>query len=164
VSRPQRELRVRELLRSLHDHEVEHIVFGAIALGFYGHVRATVDLDIVVRPGQENLGRVSDWLMELDAHLLLRPARRFGFRQRWELMKGANASVLTTLGQVDVVQRLPGLPDWGTLNGEGERYELGELMVVVVARATLIELKRARGSSQDLADIEAIELLERLDD
>jgi hypothetical protein len=164
VSRPQRELRLTELIKSLHDQEVEHVVFGAVALAFYGHVRATVDLDIVVRPTEQNLGRVSDWLVELDAHLLLRPARRFGARERWELVKGANASLLTSLGQVDVVQRLPGLPDWETLLADSEQYELGELTVAVVARTTLIELKRRRGSKLDLADIEAIELLDRLDE
>ena len=56
MTRPQRELRLTELLRSLHDHEVEHVVFGAVALGFYGHVRGTADLDIIVRPTEETCG------------------------------------------------------------------------------------------------------------
>jgi hypothetical protein len=164
VSRPQRELRLIELLRSLNDHGVEHLVFGAVALGFYGHVRATADLDIIVRPGEDNLRRVHDWLVELDAHLLLKPARRFGSRERWEMFKGADASVLTRLGQVDLVQRLPGLPDWDELVAESERYELEHISVAVIARSTLIELKRRRASAQDLADIEALELLDRLDE
>jgi hypothetical protein len=148
----------------LHRHQVEHVVFGAVALGFYGHVRATVDLDLIVRPDEQNLRRVHDWLVELDAHLLFRPARRFGSRERWEMLKGSNASVLTRLGQVDIVQRLPGLPEWERLVAESERYELGDITVAVLARSTLIELKRRRGSGQDMADIEAIELLDRLEE
>jgi hypothetical protein len=164
VSRPERELQLTELLRSLHDHKVEHLVFGAVALGFYGHVRATVDLDIVVRPTEENLRRLHDWLVEHDARLASQPSRRFGSRERWELFKGSNATVLTSLGQIDVVQRLPGLPAWEQLVVESERYQLDDLPVAVVARATLIGLKQRRASRQDLADIEAIELLERLDE
>jgi hypothetical protein len=87
VSAPQRELRLTELLHSLHRHRVDHVVFGAVALGFYGHVRATVDLALIVRPDEQNLRRVHDWLVALDAHLLLRPARRFGSREWREMLK-----------------------------------------------------------------------------
>jgi hypothetical protein len=164
VSAPQRELRLTELLHSLDGHRVEHVVVGAVALGFYGHVRATVDLDPIVRPDDQNLRRVHDWLVALDAHLLLRPARRFGSRERRAMLNGSNVSVLTRLGQVDIVQRLAGLPEWERLVAESERYELGDISVAVLARSTLIELKRRRGSGQDMADIEAIELLDRLEE
>jgi hypothetical protein len=164
VTRPERELRLTQLLRSLCDHGVEHVVFGAVALGFYGHVRATVDLDIIVRPTEANLRRVHDWLVELDTHLATRPARRFGARERWQMFKGENASVVTRLGQVDIVQQLPGMPGWDRLVAESERYELDGMTVAVIARSTLIELKRRRGSGLDLADIEAIRLLDRMDD
>ncbi len=162
MSRPQRELQLTELLRSLDDHEVEHVVFGAVALSFYGHVRATADLDIVVRPTDGNLRRVHDWLVELDAQLVTNPNRRFGPQERWKMLKGQSATVLTRLGQVDVVQHLPGLPDWDHLIADCERYELDGMSVAVIARATLVELKRRRASGLDLADVEAIRLLEGL--
>ncbi len=164
MSRPQRELQLTELLRSLDDHAVEHIVFGAVALSFYGHVRATADLDIVVRPTQTNLGRVHDWLVDLDAQLLSNPARHFGPRERWAMLKGENATVITRLGQVDIVQQLPGLPEWDGLIADCERYELDGMTVAVMARQTLIELKRRRASGLDLADIDAIELLDALEE
>jgi hypothetical protein len=78
--------------------------------------------------------------------------------------QSSSVSVLTRLGQVDIVQRLPGLPEWERLVAESERYELGDITVAVLARSTLIELKRRRGSGQDMADIEAIELLDRLEE
>lgn len=157
---PEQELRVLDLLRSLDEFKVEHVVFGAVALGFYGIVRATADLDVIVRPTDENLHRVHDWLVDIDTRLRLNPARIFGPRERWGMLKGKNATVATKLGQVDVVQQLPGLPEWTRLVAEAELYELdGGLTVTVIARHTLVELKRGRSSKQDLADIEAIELL-----
>jgi hypothetical protein len=69
---------------------------------------------------------------------------------------------MTPLGQVDVIQRLPGLPEWSQLIEEAEHYELEATIIPVINRATLINLKRQRGSHQDLADIETIERLAEL--
>jgi hypothetical protein len=138
------------------------MVTGAVAMTFYGYVRMTEDLDVIVDPDEENLDRVADWLISIEAVLKLNPKRPFGARERWGMKKGSGATVLTSLGQVDVVQRLPGLPDWPQLIAEAEVYEIEELHVPVINRNTLIELKRRRGSHLDLADIEAIERLEEV--
>ncbi len=153
---------LRGLLRGLHEHQVEYVVFGALAMTFYGYVRNSEDLDIVVAPDEENLTRVAEWLMSIDAVLKLNPERRFGVREGWGMQKGSNATVLTSLGQVDVVQRLEGLPEWPELVASAEVYEVEGQTVRVMNRSTLIELKRRRGSHQDLADIEAIERLAEL--
>lgn len=153
---------LRGLLRGLHEHQVEFVVTGALAMVFYGYVRNTEDLDIVVAPDQENLDRVTEWLISIEAVLKLNPQRQFGPRERWGLHKGSNATVLTSLGQIDVVQQLPGLPDWSTLVAEAEVYEVEGQTVRVMNRSTWAELKRRRGSPQDLADIDAIERLAEL--
>jgi hypothetical protein len=153
---------LRGLLRGLHEHEVDYVLFGAMAMLFYGYVRNTQDLDIVVNPSQENLNRVVQWRISLEATLKLNRARRFGPRERWGLHKGSTATVLTPLGQIDIVQRLPGLPEWPRLIEEAELYELEGMRVPVLNRQTLIDLKRRRGSNLDLADIDAIELLAEL--
>lgn len=69
---------------------------------------------------------------------------------------------MTSLGQVDVVQQLPGLPDWPTLVREAEVYEVEDQTVRVMNRSTWAELERRRASPQDLADIDAIERLAEL--
>lgn len=153
---------LRALLRGLAEHQVDYVLFGALAMLFYGYVRNSEDLDIVVAPDQENLNRVAEWLISIDAVLKLNPGRRFGPRKRRRVHKGANATVLTSLGQIDVVQRLPGLPEWPTLIAEAERFDVDGQTVPVMNRSTWMELKRQRGTLQDLADIEAIEQLDAL--
>jgi hypothetical protein len=153
---------LRRIVEGLHEYRIEYILFGAVAMLFYGHVRNTEDVDIVVRGGEENLGRLHDWLISIDAHLALRPARRFGPRERWNMLRGENATVVTNYGQLDIVQRLDGLPPFDRLLAESEVYEHEGMQVPVMNRRTLIELKRRRGSQQDLADAEAVELLDRL--
>lgn len=150
------------LLRGLHEHKVDYVVFGAMGMLFYGYVRNTEDLDIAVNPERENLDRVADWLTSMGATRKLNPARAFGPRERWGMQKGSNATVLTPLGQIDVVQRMDGLPEWSQLVAEAELYEIESMRVPVMNRSTLIELKRRRGSHLDLADIEAIQALGEL--
>jgi hypothetical protein len=141
---------------------VDYVVTGAVAMTFYGYVRLTEDLDVNVDPAEENLDRVAEWLISMKAVLKLNPRRTFVARERWAMKKGSNTTVLTSLGQVDIVQRLPGLPAWSQLVEEAEMYEIEDMRVPVINRKTLIELKRRRGSHLDLADIDAIESLEEL--
>jgi hypothetical protein len=48
----------RDLLAEFNAHGVEYLVVGAHALAAYGHVRATKDLDIWIRPDPPNASRV----------------------------------------------------------------------------------------------------------
>ena len=148
---------LRGLLRGLHSHGVKYLVSGAMAMVFYGYVRNTEDLDLIVDPDPENLDRVADWLTSAGATLRLNPMSSFGDRERTGLHRGAKVSVLTSLGQVDIDQQLPGLPEFGALMQQAELYETDGMQVPVLDRGTLIELKRSRGSFLDRADIEAIE-------
>lgn len=154
-----RELRVLDLLASLRAADIEFLVFGAVALAFYGHVRATQDLDVIVNPETRNLDRLAAWLAEHDARLALNPDRRFGDDEVAAVRRGANATLITDLGQLDVVQRLPGLAQWPVLRAAAEEYRIDDGTVWVIDRQTLLRRKRARGTTQDLADAEAIERL-----
>lgn len=154
-----RELRVLELLASLRAAEIDFLVFGAVALSFYGHVRATQDLDVIVDPAAPNLDRLTTWLIEHEARLALNPDRPFGDAEAAAVRQGANATLLTDLGQLDIVQRLPGLAAWPVLRAAAEEYRLDDGTVRVVDRQTLLRRKRDRATAQDLADAEAIERL-----
>jgi hypothetical protein len=48
----------RDLLAEFNAHEVEYLVVGGHALAAHGHVRATKDLDVWVRPTADNAPRV----------------------------------------------------------------------------------------------------------
>lgn len=153
------ELRLLDLLRSLDEADVEFLVFGAVALAFYGHVRATADLDIIVRPTTNNHDHLIEWLGQRDAHLALNPERPFGPHEAASVRRGANATLLLDLGQLDIVQHLPGLAPWDRLSAEAEEYDFEGILLRTIDRQTLIQRKRARGTPQDLADVAALERL-----
>ena len=59
----------KDLLSALNAHEVEYLVVGAHALAAHGHIRATKDLDVWVRPSADNAERVLRALAEFGAPL-----------------------------------------------------------------------------------------------
>jgi hypothetical protein len=120
-------------------------------------MRATADLDIVPDPDPENLDRLCNVLADLDARLTLRQTQRVGAAERSALRRGRNLTVTTTLGDLDVVQRLPGVPGFAALVESAETTTLGDVPLQVCSRTALIEMKRARASTQDLADVERLE-------
>lgn len=50
--------KVMQLLKALHEHEVEYVLVGGVAMNLLGLVRPTDDVDLFVRPTEENVGRL----------------------------------------------------------------------------------------------------------
>ena len=57
----------KELLLAFNAHNVEYLIVGAHALAAHGHVRATKDLDLWVRPDENNAKKVLRALSEFGA-------------------------------------------------------------------------------------------------
>ena len=55
----------KELLALLNSHDVEYIIVGGYALAFHGAPRFTGDLDVYVRPTDDNAARLLSALDEL---------------------------------------------------------------------------------------------------
>lgn len=144
------------LVRVLGDYGVGFVVIGGVAVAAHGYVRATEDLDLVPDPDRENLDRLGNALVALDARLAADPRREIGPAERRALYRGRNLTLSTRLGDVDVVQRLPGVPGYGPLVADAERVRLGTVDVAVCSRAHLVAMKAARGSAQDRADLERL--------
>jgi len=50
--------RTLRLFRALHDHDVDYVLVGGVALGVHGLLRTTEDIDLFVRPSAENVERL----------------------------------------------------------------------------------------------------------
>lgn len=53
-----------KLLKSLNENKVDFIVIGATAFPVYGYARATLDIDLFVRPEKENIRKLRGSLMD----------------------------------------------------------------------------------------------------
>jgi predicted nucleotidyltransferase len=54
----------KEFLRLLNSHQVEYLLIGGYAVGYYGYPRATADMDIWIATEPENAAKVVEVLQE----------------------------------------------------------------------------------------------------
>lgn len=140
----------KELLESFNAKNVEYVIVGAHALAHHGHIRATKDIDLYVRPSEENSRRV---MAALDA---------FGFGN-----VGLSAEDFQKPGQIiqlgyppvriDLVTSIEGV-SWEEADVGKSPGEYGREPVSFLGRAELIANKKAAGRPQDLADVDKLEL------
>ena len=144
------------LLRALVEGNVRFVVIGGIAVAAHAVIRATEDVDLVPDPDAGNLNDLCTVLTGLDARLLLNPQRSIDAGVRTALGQGRNVTVTTRLGDVDIVQRLPGVPSFAALDEDALDVEIFDVPFRVCSREHLIAMKRARGSSLDHADLQRL--------
>jgi hypothetical protein len=139
----------RELLLEFNAASVEYLVVGAHALAVYGHVRATKDLDVWIRPDSENADKVIAALTSFGAPLtellpedLTRPDTVFQIG-----IEPLRIDLLTSIDGVDFAEA------WI------DRFEsiFAGVPVNVISRRHLIKNKLSTNRLQDRADVEHLE-------
>ena len=138
----------RDLIAEFNAHNVEFLVVGAHALAAHGHVRATEDLDVWVRPEGENAKRVLDALRAFGAPLhdlsekdLTNPGVVFQIG-----VAPLRIDVLTAIDGVDFAEAWP----------SRLVAKFADQTIAVLSKEHLIKNKRATGQTQDLADVERL--------
>jgi hypothetical protein len=76
-------------------------------------------VNIVPEPSPPNLARLADTLVALDARLLRTVTGGIDADVRAALRHGRNLTVTTRAGDLDIVQRLPGVPSFDALHADG---------------------------------------------
>lgn len=139
----------RDLLAEFNAQGVEYVIVGAHALAAHGHVRATKDLDVWVRPAPENAARVLKALRVFGAPLhdlteadLVEPGLVFQIG-----VPPIRIDVLTAIDGVEFSEA------WSSRLVS----KFGDQTVAVLSKLHLIQNKRAAGRTQDLADVERLE-------
>jgi hypothetical protein len=143
----------RDLLAEFNARQVEFLLVGAHALAAHGHVRATQDLDLWVRPTPENATRVIEAL------------RAFGAPLHDLTEKDLSTpSLVFQIGvepiRIDVLTAIDGVrfeEAWA----DRMSSKFADQPVAVLSREHLIKNKLAAARTQDLADVEALKRKER---
>lgn len=141
----------KDILQALSDEKADFILVGAYALAFHGFPRATMDIDIWIKPSPEN------------ADATLHALKRFGAPLH-DLRKD-NLLTDDTIFQIGVAPRRIDI-----MTGvSGLRFEeafahavpvtIEGIAIRVLSLDDLILNKRASGRLKDLADAESLEKL-----
>jgi predicted nucleotidyltransferase len=144
----------RDLLVCLSDAQAEFMVIGGYAVAHHGHVRATKDIDVFVRPTADNATKVMRALEAFGAPL---GALHIGADDF------ASPGKVIQLGipplRIDLLTAATGLDFQQAIQTTG-RLEVDGRAIAVIGLEELLKNKRAAGRPQDLADVASLERLQ----
>ena len=150
---------LNELCAALERNGVRYALAGGHAVALHGAVRGTLDIDIVINWNHKNLRATEAALQELGMVSRLPITADEVFRFRDEYIRNRNLVAWNFYLPGDAARLVDIVI---TLDLKGKRRQTVRTLggpVHVLAIRDLIEMKRASGRPQDLADIEALEKL-----
>jgi len=136
---------------------VRFVLVGGLAVNAWGYLRATRDVDVVPDPAPENLERLEVVLSELGGKVEVGGKLLEGAAIRTFLRTGDRTLVATDLGQVDVLQGLPQVPPFSTLDEQAKAVDVDGLVFRVCSLEHLLEMKRSSSRPRDREDLEMLE-------
>jgi len=140
---------IEELLKSLNAHNVEFVIIGATAFPIHGYARATLDVDIFIRPEPKNAGRTLDAL------------RDFGYDTAVitvEDLLTRKVLIRQYLVETDIHPFVTGITfDHAWKNRIPGTF--GEEKVYYASLDDLIVMKESAGRPKDLEDLKVLKIL-----
>ena len=146
--------RLKEIFKSLQQHNVKYVVIGGIAAVLYGVPRATFDLDILIEATQENAQRMLDAFLDADLGTAT-------LTNSDEILAN-EITIFKDRVRVDVQISTPGI-DFASAWGKKQKMEYQGQAFYVVSLDDLIKSKRTAGRAVDLEDVRLLELPEDKD-
>jgi predicted nucleotidyltransferase len=138
----------REFLRLLGENEVEYLLIGGYAVGFYGYPRATSDIDIWVGRSRENAERV------------VRTLNAFGFAAGVtpELFEAEDALVRMGVPplRLEILTTISGVNFEEAYARRGV-HEIAGVPIQIISLEDLKANKAASGRKKDQADLDYLE-------
>lgn len=145
---------LRQLLLAFNAHNVEYLVVGGWAVGYYSEPRSTKDIDLFIRSGLKNSEAVFHALAEFGAPLAgVTPA---DFRDHPKSVFQLGFSPV----RADILQSIDGV-DFDEAWQKRVEFSLDGIKVHVISAEHLIQNKLQSGRLQDLADVEAVREAEK---
>jgi len=147
------------VLRTLTSGNVEFILIGGMAAIVHGSSRVTEDLDVVYSRSPENLNRLVTAMTPLKPYLRGAPP---GLPFLWDtrtLERGLNFTLVTSLGDVDLLGEIVGGGGYDDLRPHVVQIEVFGITCQCIGLDRLIVVKRATGRPKDLdvaAELESL--------
>ena len=149
------------LLTTLAAHDVEYVLIGGLAGALHGSPATTNDADICPRRSPDNLARLADALVDLDARVRTdtEPAgltfdRSAEFLEVVELL-----NTTTNAGDLDIAVTPIATGGYDDLAERAVRFDVDGVEVLVASLDDIIHSKRTAGRAKDLATLPVLEAL-----
>lgn len=138
----------KDFLRLLNSKQVEYLLVGGYAVGYYGYPRATADIDVWIAISEENADRVVAAL------------REFGFavpdlKPELFLQKGRVIRMGLPPVRIEVMTSVSGV-DFADCYARRIVADIDGIAVSLIDIADLKRNKKAAGRPKDLADLDQL--------
>jgi predicted nucleotidyltransferase len=137
----------RDIVILFADQGVEFVIVGAYALAFHGAPRASGDIDLFIRPSEENAARVFDALLQFGA-----PLASHGVEQTDFCQPGTVYQIGLPPRRIDILTEISGLGFDEAWQSRVE-VEVEQRSIHIIGREEFLKNKAASGRPKDLADL-----------
>jgi hypothetical protein len=150
---------VEMVCRALTGHRVRYALVGGYAVALHGAVRGTVDIDVVVDWNLETLQGAEEALRSLGlvSRLPVSAADVFNFRD--EFVTRRNLVAWNFYNPDDLSQQVDVVITYDLKGRRRQRIATTSGALFLLSLEDLVNMKKASGRPQDLADVEALEKL-----
>jgi len=140
----------RDLLRIFNTHKVKYLIVGAYAVIFYSEPRFTKDLDLWIKPDNENAKRAYGALKVFGA-----PLKNIS----WKTFTNKNLFYQVGIApvRVDIIMSL-GDADFDVAWEKRKKSKYADVSVNIIGIDELIRSKKAAKRKQDEMDLETLRL------
>jgi predicted nucleotidyltransferase len=139
---------MKDLLRLFDEHDVEYVLVGGFAVNYYGYVRTTQDIDLLILPVPENSSRVMAALADFGFSSA-------GIPQELFEQEGCAVHLGTEPNRIDLLTSLRGVMNQAVFEA-AQRIELEGVAVKIISLRHLVKAKRSSDRARDLADVEEL--------
>jgi hypothetical protein len=140
-------LRLEHVFHALNDASVDYLLVGGLASVLYGVPRTTVDIDIAVRPKEENISKA---IVALESIGLV-PDTKIP-----DEILGQGGVTFSNEREVDMITDLKGI-DFKTAWDRRKQIEYEGITLQVISREDLVAALKAVGRQKDLDDLKDLE-------
>ena len=155
-------IQVEQTLRLLIGQQIEFVIVGGVAVSAHGSSYLTFDLDVCYARTRENLKRLVAALAPYQPRPRDFPADLPFIWDESTLRQGANFTLTTGLGNIDLLGEVTGLGGYDRVFAASVVMTLYGMECRVLSLDALITAKRAAGRPKDLLVLPELEALREI--
>ncbi len=140
---------MKDLIEIMERHEVQYVLVGGFAVNFYGYIRTTQDVDVLVNPSSENARRMVNALDEFGFGSGGVPAEYFE-------TEGTAIHMGVEPNRIDLLTSLRGISNEEIFKRK-ERVKYEDIFLNLISLEDLLVCKKKSDRLKDLADADELE-------
>ncbi len=139
---------MRDFIGFLEKNRVKYVLVGGFAVNYYGYVRTTQDIDILIVPSRDNAARTMKALMEFGFG-------NAGIPQKCFETEGTAVHLGVEPNRIDLLTHLKGVSNAEIL-ARAQRVNCNDISLAIISLRDLICCKKNSKRAKDLADADEL--------